>query len=158
MLFKGFDSDIWYNQLKLTAASLTPMPTVTFRLKVKPDLCNLTGTMHGGAIATALDDCSFTTLALTDRCAFWFKGAVSRSLNIVFIKPARVGEEVEIVVELMAAGRSLGMLNVFCLQNARYEAEERFCKLILSGYSECAVRDEEGAGRNCNRYGGVGYH
>ncbi|MCJ1258375.1 hypothetical protein MMC24_006208 [Lignoscripta atroalba] len=105
---KGFDLHLLHSALLVSSATLTPSPTITFHVTVTPELGNFNGTIHGGAVATIFDVCGLTALSLTRRPEFWIRGAVSRSLNVVFLGAVQVGEGVEVRVEVMGVGRRLG--------------------------------------------------
>ena len=70
---------------------------------------NLDGVLHGGAIATLFDICSACTMTVSKKPFFWFGVTRSRYLNCVYLGTAKVGEEVEIVTELMSEGKREGM-------------------------------------------------
>lgn len=77
-----------------------------FALIVGPELCNSLGSMHGGAIATAIDfftTCSIApasrgtrlydqneAILLTQREGFWDLGGVSRTLATTYVRAAQL--------------------------------------------------------------------
>lgn len=93
--------------LAVTAASFTPLPTVTTRLTVKPTHSNRFNTLHGGATAAIFDICTTIALALVRKEGFWMMAGVSRTLNVTYLEPVHVGEEVEVEATIMKIGKRL---------------------------------------------------
>ncbi|KAK1594340.1 thioesterase superfamily protein [Colletotrichum navitas] len=92
--------------ISLLSASLTPAPSATFAFTVRPEHCNRSGNLHGGAAATLFD--SLTTMALAlvnDRPGYWQFLGVSRTLSCSYLRPAPAGEECLVECEIVQVGR-----------------------------------------------------
>ena len=79
MLTDSHDHGFDYNLCKamtVVSASLTPKPRAVTRLTVTLAMCNISGTLHGGAISTLFDVCTTVALATARR-----KGYVSYFLS-----------------------------------------------------------------------------
>lgn len=77
---------------------------VTFKLPVVQEFCNSFGPMHGGAIATAIDQ--FTTFAIfaADRDD---RRSSSVDLSISFTSAANLGDQLTIIAECNKVGKTL---------------------------------------------------
>ncbi|KAJ3379531.1 hypothetical protein HDU84_006599 [Entophlyctis sp. JEL0112] len=85
--------------------------TATFELQVTPSMMNGMGSMHGGAIATLIDDCSsFTFVAITG--TDW---SVSTDLSISYVSACKEGDTLVIVGKSSNVGRKLmfGEVSIF---------------------------------------------
>ena len=94
--------------MTVVSASLTPTPRVAFRLTVTPAMCNLSGTLHGGAISTYFDVCTTVALAMASRDGYWEMPGVTRTLSTTCLVPVSPGEEIEILGEVVRIGKKLG--------------------------------------------------
>lgn len=97
--------------LTLVSATVEPTPRSTSRFTVLPAFTNAKGTLHGGAAAMIFDMCTSSTMALVQGKGMegWGNGgAVSRSLNVVYLEGVKEGEEVLIESEVVKAGKRLG--------------------------------------------------
>lgn len=92
------------------ASAAGPHPRASFTYTVQPDHCNRLLSLHGGAAATLFDFCTTLPLALVNRPGYWQYLGVSRSLNVTYMRPARVGEPVLIETEIVQVGRKLATL------------------------------------------------
>ena len=91
--------------LTVVSASRIPKPRVLTRLTVTRAMCNVVGTLHGGAISTLFDMC--TTLALIV-ARTWEIAGVTRTLSVTCLAPVFLGEEIEIEGEVVQVGKKLG--------------------------------------------------
>ena len=107
--YDGHDADFLRN-CTIVSASYTPAPRVTTRFKVTSTYCNPMGTLHGGATAMLFDNCTTVPLALARKEGFWEIASVSRTLNIAYLGAVAVGDEIEIVGELVGIGKRLAHL------------------------------------------------
>ncbi|KAF7543557.1 hypothetical protein G7Z17_g10639 [Cylindrodendrum hubeiense] len=87
-----------------------PHPSCAFSYVVQPDNCNRLDNLHGGCAATLFDFCTTLPLALVNRPGFWQFMGVSRTLNVTYMRPVPVGEEVLIECEIVQAGKKLATL------------------------------------------------
>ena len=79
-----------------------PPDGVDFSLTVTPPIMNFLGSLHGGAIATVVDEA--TTLALI--AAGYFPG-VSTSLDVQYTKGCAEGDVVRVEARVLRAGRTV---------------------------------------------------
>ncbi len=87
-----------------------PHPSITFTYTVQEDHGNRMNNLHGGCAATLFDFCTTMPLTLISKPGFWQYLGVSRTLNVTYMRPAPVGEEVLIHCEVIQAGKSLATL------------------------------------------------
>lgn len=95
-----------YIKLHSTSAE-GPHPNVVFSYIVQADHCNRLQNLHGGCQATIFDFCTTMPLTLIGRPGFWMYLGVSRTLNVTYLRPAPVGEEVLIECEIVQAGKRM---------------------------------------------------
>jgi acyl-coenzyme A thioesterase 13 len=111
-------------KLALVAASYntnTRLARCEFSLTVNSSMTNGWGSLHGGSIATLMDICTSLCAAPTvigrqqqanksveelpqDN---WMFGGVSRTLNVSYLRPAMVDEELLLECEALAMGKQL---------------------------------------------------
>ncbi|KAK2046585.1 thioesterase superfamily protein [Colletotrichum somersetense] len=108
----SFVSSSWMGPLtpsiSLVSTSLTPTPSATFAFTVRPEHCNRSGNLHGGAAATLFDALTTMALALVnDRPGYWQFLGVSRTLSCSYLRPAPAGEECLVECEIVQVGRLL---------------------------------------------------
>ncbi|KAH8735958.1 hypothetical protein BGZ61DRAFT_489774 [Ilyonectria robusta] len=97
--------------LKLVSTNPTgPHPSCTFAYTVQPENCNRLDNLHGGCAATLFDFSTTLPLALVNRPGFWEFMGVSRTLNVTYMRPVPVGEEVLLECEIVQVGRKLATL------------------------------------------------
>jgi acyl-coenzyme A thioesterase 13 len=73
-------------------------------MKITHHLCNRGGSLHGGAAATLFDNLTTMALMPIARKGFWAYAGVSRTLSCTYLRPVPLGEEVEIVCDVIHAG------------------------------------------------------
>lgn len=100
----GFDYELC-QAMTLVSASFAPKPRLVSRLTVTPAMCNPSGTLHGGAIATLFDVCTTMALATARK---WEVPGVTRTLSTTCLVPVYPGQEIEIEAEVVQVGKKLG--------------------------------------------------
>ncbi|CAD6568751.1 MAG: hypothetical protein ASARMPREDX12_001822 [Alectoria sarmentosa] len=116
MLTDSHDHGFDYNLCKamtVVSASLTPKPRAVTRLTVTLAMCNISGTLHGGAISTLFDVCTTVALATARRKGYWEMAGVTRTLSTTCLSPGFPGDEIEIEVEVAQIGKKLGNCDVW---------------------------------------------
>jgi acyl-coenzyme A thioesterase 13 len=94
----------------------TASVTVTIRLTIPKEFNNRIGNLHGGAAAAIFDNLSSVALAVwashcaptEELAARWQTTGVSRTLNTSYLRPVKVGEEVDVLNEVVGVGKNLG--------------------------------------------------
>ncbi|XP_068951149.1 acyl-coenzyme A thioesterase 13 [Petaurus breviceps papuanus] len=92
---------------KVTLLSTSPGKVVC-EMKVGEEHRNSLGTLHGGLTATLVDVISTFALINTERG----KPGVSVDMNITYLSPAKVGEEILIVAHVLKQGKTLAFASV----------------------------------------------
>ena len=87
-----------------------PHPSVTFTYTVQADHCNRLQNLHGGCAATLFDFCTTMPLTLINKPGFWAYLGVTRTLQVTYIRPVPIGEEVFIECEILHAGKNLATM------------------------------------------------
>nr|XP_004670044.1 acyl-coenzyme A thioesterase 13 [Jaculus jaculus] len=100
---RGFDRVLE----KVTVVSAAP-GKVTCEMKVEEQHTNKLGTLHGGMTATLIDCISTVALLCSERGA----PGVSVDMNITYLSPAKIGEEVVITAHVLKQGRTLAFASV----------------------------------------------
>ncbi|KAG9248471.1 putative acyl-coenzyme A thioesterase 13, partial [Calycina marina] len=98
------------DQISLVSASANPAGTTTFSFTVQPEHCNRLGNLHGGCAATIFDVCTTTALAPIAKPGYWAYAGVSRTLNVTYIRPIAIGEEIVIESVVVHAGKRLATI------------------------------------------------
>ncbi|KAF2643431.1 Thioesterase/thiol ester dehydrase-isomerase [Massarina eburnea CBS 473.64] len=112
--YGGHDS-ILPSVMMLESATFDPTPSnphnakTVFSLTVPRSLCNMSGSLHGGAVALIFDICTSTAVAVTAKKGFWDTGNVSRTLNCTYIRPVKEGARVTVESEVVHLGKRMGM-------------------------------------------------
>ena len=113
--FKGHDRTL-PSHLSLVSATHEPTKAnphnckTVFSFTVPKDLCNMSGNLHGGAVALIFDICTSTAISACSTEGFWDTGHVSRTLNCTYLRPAMEGQKVFVESEVVHLGRRLGMV------------------------------------------------
>ncbi|XP_012494124.1 PREDICTED: acyl-coenzyme A thioesterase 13 [Propithecus coquereli] len=100
---RGFDRVLE----KVTVISAVPGKVVC-EMKVEEEHTNKMGTLHGGLTATLVDDVSTVALLCTERGL----PGVSVDMNITYMSPAKIGEDVVITAHVLKQGRTLAFTSV----------------------------------------------
>ncbi|KAL3959472.1 thioesterase superfamily domain-containing protein [Purpureocillium lilacinum] len=87
-----------------------PRPGVTFAFTVQHEHCNNMGTMHGGCTASIFDVCTTLPVAFAMAPGSWEMLGVTRTLNVSYMLPVFVGDEVLIECEILQIGKKLAAL------------------------------------------------
>lgn len=105
IILQGFDNDLIENHLKIISAD--PSGKVVYSFVVPQSFTNRMGNLHGGAAALIFDVCTTGALAPIAKPGFWQYAGVTRALNVTYLRPAPVNEEVDVVCEVVHAGKRL---------------------------------------------------
>ncbi len=81
----------------------------TVRLPVSPQVANINGTLHGGAIATLVDLVGTLAIITGDRQA---RAGVTTDLNVSYFAPGRGGESVLARASVLKGGKTLAFVTV----------------------------------------------
>ncbi|XP_027714512.1 acyl-coenzyme A thioesterase 13-like [Vombatus ursinus] len=92
---------------KVTILSTSPGKVVC-EMKVGEEHTNRFGTLHGGLTATLVDVISAIALMNTERGIL----GVSVDMNITYLSPAKVGEEILIAAHILKKGKTLAFASV----------------------------------------------
>jgi acyl-coenzyme A thioesterase 13 len=79
------------------------------RLEVGESVCNWVGTLHGGAIATLIDDAGTAAIMSGDRDG---RSGVTTDLNVSYVAAARPGQAVRAKASVLKTGRTLAVVGV----------------------------------------------
>uniref|UniRef100_H0WBH9 Acyl-coenzyme A thioesterase 13 n=2 Tax=Cavia porcellus TaxID=10141 RepID=H0WBH9_CAVPO len=99
----GFDR-VWE---KVTLVSAAPEKVIC-EMKVEEEHANKQGTLHGGFTATLIDSISTMALLFTERGV----PGVSVDMNITYMSPAKIGEEIVITANILKQGKTLAFASV----------------------------------------------
>lgn len=92
---------------KVTLVSAAPEKLIC-EMKVEEQHTNKLGTLHGGLTATLVDSISTMALMCTERGA----PGVSVDMNITYMSPAKIGEEIVITAHILKQGKTLAFASV----------------------------------------------
>jgi acyl-coenzyme A thioesterase 13 len=120
---------------------------------VVENMVNGLGGMHGGAIATVFDECTSMCATATvlgkQRLAEqqgddqseglnrWIGGGVSRTLNVTYLRPAKVGQELVLECEMVAMGRNLATMR----GSMKRKADGAVIAICEHGQANIALQD-----------------
>src|SRR5438477_3155569 len=79
------------------------------RIPVSPQVANLNGNLHGGAIATLVDDVGTLAIVDADRQN---RPGVTTDLNVSYFAPGRAGENVLVEGTVLKSGRTVAYVSV----------------------------------------------
>ena len=79
------------------------------RMSVGEEVGNYGGALHGGAIATLIDDVGSLAIITADRKA---RPGVSTDLSISYLAPALVGDTVLVSAQVLKVGKTLAFVTV----------------------------------------------
>lgn len=96
-------------------------------LPVGPDVLNPVGTLHGGAIATLVDDAGTVAIMSADRNN---RPGVTTDLNVSYLRPAKAGAEVVAKAKVLKIGRTLGFVEVDITSGDQLVAQGRMTKFM----------------------------
>ncbi|KAM9666008.1 acyl-coenzyme A thioesterase 13 [Trichechus inunguis] len=115
---------------KVTLVSHAP-GRVVCEMKVEEEHANVGGTLHGGLTATIVDDISTLALLCTERGV----AGVSANLDITYMSPAKIGEDVVITAYVLRQGKTLAFASVDLTNKAtgKLIAQGRHIKYLGSG-------------------------
>ncbi|XP_003897177.1 acyl-coenzyme A thioesterase 13 [Papio anubis] len=100
---RGFDRILG----KVTLVSAAPGKVIC-EMKVEEEHTNTIGTLHGGLTATLVDNISTMALLCTERGA----PGVSVDMNITYMSPAKLGEDIVITAHVLKQGKTLAFASV----------------------------------------------
>jgi uncharacterized protein (TIGR00369 family) len=84
--------------------------SLLFNYTVQPGHCNRMQSLHGGCIASIFDFTTTLGLLMVSRPGFWQTMGVSRNLSVTYLRPAPIGTEILIEVEIVQVGKTLATL------------------------------------------------
>ncbi|XP_076999925.1 acyl-coenzyme A thioesterase 13 isoform X1 [Tamandua tetradactyla] len=100
---RGFDRVLE----KVTLVSTSPGKVIC-EMQVEEEHANKLGTLHGGLTATLVDTISTMALLCTERGA----PGVSVDMNITYMSPAKIGEDIVITAHVLKQGKTLAFASV----------------------------------------------
>ena len=94
--------------------------TLSFAFPIQPWQANRVGTLHGGMIATAFD----LTIAALARFYAGENFAPTVSLDIKYVRPAKVGETMIVTAKIVTAGKRISQLTceAYCKETGKLVA------------------------------------
>lgn len=92
---------------KVTLVSAAPEKVIC-EMKVEEQHANKMGTLHGGLTATLIDSISTVALLCSERGL----PGVSVDMNVTYMSPAKIGEEIVITAQILKQGRTLAFASV----------------------------------------------
>ena len=99
-------------------------------MKVAEGHLNGVGTLHGGLTATLIDN--LTTVAILTKPPH--RPGVSIDMNISYLRPAKIGDEIIINTEVVMMGRTLAFTSAELLhQDGKIIANGRHTKYVGEG-------------------------
>lgn len=100
----------------------------TVRLEVAPELQNMGGTLHGGAIATLVDDAGTLAIMSADPDS---RPGVTTDLTVSYLSAARGGSVVLAEAKALKTGKTLGFVSVdIKTEDGKLVAQGRMTKFL----------------------------
>lgn len=103
--YGGFDKRL-LQQVQLLKVDLELSQTV-YVFSVQDFMSNKDGNLHGGAVATLMDNLSSTALITIQKPGFWDNFGISRSLAVIYHRAMPESAELLIRCSVLAAGRQM---------------------------------------------------
>ncbi|KAK5060169.1 hypothetical protein LTR84_010053 [Exophiala bonariae] len=103
--YDGFDKRL-LQQVELLEVDLELGQTV-YVFSVQDFMSNKDGNLHGGAVATLMDNLSSTALVTVQKPGFWDSFGISRSLAIIYHRTMPENAVLLIRCSVLAAGRQM---------------------------------------------------
>jgi acyl-coenzyme A thioesterase 13 len=106
--------------------------SVRARLKVLPHVRNIRGSLHGGAIATLVDDVGSFAIVAGDKDG---RGGTSTDLNVTYCAPAAADSSVIVDAKVLRIGKVLAFVTVDVRREADNQlvAQGRMTKYVGAG-------------------------
>lgn len=99
-----------------------------FRMRVKEEMTNSFGTVHGGCLATVIDTLSSFLMPLHSSGEMgqpWLTFGVSQTLTVNYLAPTRVNKWIEVAVKSLSVGKNVALLDTQVYELAGDEHSER---------------------------------
>jgi acyl-coenzyme A thioesterase 13 len=103
--YDGFDKRL-LQQVELLDVDLELSQTL-YVFSVQDFMSNKDGNLHGGAVATLMDNLSSTALITIQKPGFWDNFGISRSLAVIYHRAMPESAELLIRCSVLAAGRQM---------------------------------------------------
>ncbi|KAL5361615.1 HotDog domain-containing protein [Aspergillus floccosus] len=107
---KRWGCDTQTHNLRVESAVPGPPPKISFLFTVSENMCNSAGDLHGGCVATLIDNFTTVLLGVISRPGFYGQLGVSRSLEVTYFRPLRQGDEGRLICYVVNAGKTLAAL------------------------------------------------
>ena len=132
----GFSSTILKHSRVVSAGEDHRRVVVEFVVPILPDFSNISGAMHGGAIATIVDELTGVAVWLADHEP---RHMATTNLSLYYLSAASAGEELRVVCRCDKVGRNIAFASAKLFIGDRIVASGRHALAI----SEKKVFQEE---------------